>query len=92
MTMTMTFGIRRMCARLGAVVLFAFLLGGLFGGTGCGGGNHRLSGLELQELKRQEIQRSGESLTAEQQFQIRTIQVNTKGEFESAVAKIKAGK
>jgi hypothetical protein len=86
--MSRIFGIRRMLACLVAAVLFsAPLIGG-----GCSGSNHRLSGLELQQLKAQEIQASGDSLTAEQQFRIRNIQANTKGEFESAVAKIKAAK
>jgi hypothetical protein len=86
--MSRTFGIRQVLACLVTVVLFV----ALFNGGGCGGSQHQLSGLELQELKRQEIKDSGDSLTAEQQYQIRTIQARTKGDFERAVAEIKAAK
>jgi len=71
-------------------IILAFIVFGLtFGLAAPGCSDHQLSGKDLQELKKEEIKNGQGTLSPEAQFQIGTIQANSRSEFEEKVQQIK---
>jgi len=70
----------RRCCRILALALAGFLL------PGCR--DHQLSGKELQSRKVETLRQNDGKLTAEEEYQIRTIQARTDSEYDRAVSRI----
>ena len=77
-------------ARWRRLVLAFVVFGVLASGAGCQ--DHQLSGQELQSRKVETLRENQGKLTAEEEFQIRSVQARTAPEYDRAVSRILAAR